>query len=128
MKSMYPKKSRGLDHIAIEVLDIGEALKFYRDLLGFAEIEAPEQVHKKGIRWLSMGRGQALHLVENKNAQAAEIGHLSIQVDDVSVWRKVLKDKGVEILKPRIDLYNAERFFFRDPSGNRIEFIKWSDK
>ena len=126
MKNNPLGKIKGLDHIAIEVLDIERSLKFYAGVLGFAEIETPKQVRKKGIRWLNLGRGQMLHLVENKNAQAAEISHLSVQVDNVDAWRKFLKDKGIEILKPRIELYNAERFFFRDPSGNRIEFIKWS--
>ena len=124
---LHPPQINVLNHIAIEVSDIHEALAFYLDVLGLKELKTPIDVKSSGIRWIDLRNGQALHLVENREASAADIAHFAITVDDVDAWRTYLKGRGVEIFSPKVRLYNAERFFFKDPAGNRIELVKWLD-
>jgi catechol 2,3-dioxygenase-like lactoylglutathione lyase family enzyme len=126
-QQLHPPQINVLNHIAIEVNDIHKALSFYLDALGLTELATPEDVKESGIRWIDLRNGQALHLVENREASAANIAHFAITVDDVEAWRTYLKGKGVEIFSPKIQLYNAERFFLKDPAGNRIELVKWLD-
>jgi catechol-2,3-dioxygenase len=116
-----------LNHIAIEVKNIQEALVFYIDVLGLSEMITPADIKESGIRWIDLGNGQALHLVENREATAASIAHFAITVEDVESWRTYLDNRGVETFSPKIKLYNAERFFLKDPTGNRIELVKWLD-
>ncbi len=124
---LRPPPINVLNHVAIEVNDIQEALFFYLDVLGLTELTTPADVKESGIRWIDLTNGQALHLVENRVKTSTNIAHFAITVDDVEEWRTYLKDRGVEIFSPKIKLYNAERFFLKDPSGNRIELVKWLD-
>jgi catechol 2,3-dioxygenase-like lactoylglutathione lyase family enzyme len=124
---LHPPKINVLNHIAIEVNDIQKALAFYLNILGLTELTTPGDVKESGIRWINLGNGQALHLVENREATSANIAHFAITVDDIEVWRTYLTSKDVEIFSPKIKLYNAERFFLKDPSGNRLELVKWLD-
>ena len=126
-QQLHPPQINILNHIAIEVNDIHKALAFYLEILGLNELETPIDVKESGIRWIDLRNGQALHLVENREATSANIAHFAITVDDVEVWRTYLGGRGVEIFSPKIKLYNAERFFLKDPSGNRIELVKWLD-
>ena len=123
-KSISPEIS-GLDHVAIEVNDIEEALNFYTIILGLEEIPTPEEVKVKGIRWLSLPDNQTLHLVASREFRAPGTAHLAITVEEIETWEKYLNDHNVETYPPKFDLYKAKRFFVKDPSGNRIEFLKW---
>jgi catechol 2,3-dioxygenase-like lactoylglutathione lyase family enzyme len=122
--AMMPKIT-GFDHVAIEVDNIEEALLFYTKILGLEEMQTPEEVKTKGIRWLSLPGNQSLHIVETKDSKAPGTAHLAIIVEEVESWEKYLKDHNIETHPPKFDLYKAKRIFFKDPSGNRIEFVKW---
>jgi catechol 2,3-dioxygenase-like lactoylglutathione lyase family enzyme len=123
-KSNIPEIS-GLDHVAVEVNDMKEALEFYTSILGLEEMQTPEEVKAKGVRWLRLPGNQALHIVETKDSTMPGTAHLAIIVEEVESWEKYLNDHNIETHPPKFDLYNAKRIFFRDPSGNRIEFVKW---
>ena len=124
INSLTPKITK-LHHISIEVNDIEEAFQFYTKLLGFEEQPTPRKIKNKGIRWINLPGNQAIHLVESKELRAPETAHMAILVDDVEKWEKYLNDHHIETHPPKFDIYNAKRFFFKDPSGNRIDFVKW---
>ena len=126
-KESHPPKISSLNHVAIEVKDMNDALDFYLGALGLTELPTPASVKESGFRWIDLRNGQALHLVENKDASPPGTAHFAIAVEDVEGWRTYLTERGVEILAPKVNVYNAERFFFKDPFGNRIEFVKWQD-
>ena len=117
-----------LDHIAIEVGHIEEAVRFYTRVLNLKELPTQEDVKTQNIRWLDLGKGRALHLVESDTGTPALTAHFAISVDDIDAWRAHVDATGTEITPPKIDLTNAERFFIRDPSGNRIELVQWLDQ
>jgi catechol 2,3-dioxygenase-like lactoylglutathione lyase family enzyme len=114
-----------LDHVALEVKDMAKAMTFYTDVLVLEQLETPESVKTKGVRWLRLNETQALHLVENKNITPGQVAHIALNVDDVSTWRDYIESKGIKLDPPKFSMYQAERFFIHDPSGNRIEFLKW---
>lgn len=114
----------GIHHITVEVKDLEEALEFYVDILGLDELPTPENIKEAGVRWINFNDGTALHIVKNENCSAPEIAHMALSIDDIASWKEYLSNKGVEIKSPKLNVYNAERFFINDPSGNRIELIK----
>jgi catechol 2,3-dioxygenase-like lactoylglutathione lyase family enzyme len=122
-----PPEISGLHHIAVDVSDLQAAIDFYRNILGLAELPTPDDVKDSGILWFDLKNGRALHLVENKELSHTGKAHFAITVEDIEVWRQFLAEKNVEIFSPLLNLYNAERFFLRDPSGNRVELVKWLD-
>jgi len=111
----------GLHHVAIDVTNLQEVLDFYINILGLEELPTPDNIKEKGIRWLELGEKSSLHLVEVRNVKPSEMAHFALKVDDVNGWRKYLEEKDVKVHKPIHEIYNVERFFLKDPSGNRFE-------
>ncbi len=115
------------DHIAIEVRDLEAATDFYGRILGLSELSAPSAAVAQGIRWFALPEGKMLHLVHNPEAHSARVGHVALRVHDVEAWRQYLADAGIDDEPPTVQLYGAiERIFVRDPSGNRLELLKWA--
>ncbi len=116
-----------LDHVALEVNNLDEAVQFYTHIIGLALLDTPDSVKSNGVQWLELNQTQALHLVENKAAEPGKISHVALNVSDVEEWKNHFEEAGVPIQPPKFQMYKAHRFFILDPSGNRIEFLKWSD-
>jgi catechol 2,3-dioxygenase-like lactoylglutathione lyase family enzyme len=102
----------GINHVALQVDDIDEAVAFYTDLF------QPTAVDRSvpHAAFLEMG-DQFLALFER--GPRAEEPHFGLVVDDRETVRNALEDAGVEVLGPRLD--------FRDPSGNRIQVVQYDE-
>lgn len=104
----------GFNHIALEVGDIEEALKFYGRLF---EIEL--RGRGPGMAFIDAG-DQFLALSEGRTQPPDEHRHVGMVVDDKRLVRRVLKEMGAEILPGRgLD--------FRDPWGNRWQVVQYSE-
>ncbi|MFT3709709.1 MAG: VOC family protein [Archangium sp.] len=101
------------------------ARKFYCEQLGLREIAKPEVLLKRGGFWLELGAVQ-IHVgtedgVERKKTKA----HLGFEVDDLSEMRTLVDRLGLEVSEGE-PLPGLKRFEFRDPFGNRVEFVQRS--
>jgi catechol 2,3-dioxygenase-like lactoylglutathione lyase family enzyme len=135
-----------LSHATIYVLDPDEALKFYRDKLGF-EVRN-DLTMDNGFRWLTvgpktqpdlqiilmtvrespkfaadkdeapigMGKSQAAMMRELLQSGAMGVGVL--EVDDCRGTYEQLKAKGVEFLAPPAERFYGIEALFKDNSGN----------
>jgi catechol 2,3-dioxygenase-like lactoylglutathione lyase family enzyme len=100
-----------------------DARAFYCSLLGLLEIEKPESHKPRGGLWIKVGNRE-LHIgVEDNINRAVSKAHVAYQVDDVRAWRSKLRQHGIRIIDS-IPIPEHERFEFRDPFGNRVEFIQ----
>jgi lactoylglutathione lyase len=99
-----------INHVALQVDDIEEAVAFYTDLFQPTAVDRSEP----HAAFLEMG-DQFLALFER--GPRAEEPHFGLVVDDREAARNALEDAGVEVLGPRLD--------FRDPSGNRIQIVQY---
>jgi extradiol dioxygenase family protein len=130
-------------HIAIQVRDIAEARAFYKDILGCAE-------GRSDIEWVDFnlfGHQLVCHLNPALGAQGSLAGHFN-QVDGHGVpvphcgvvlrpaqWSALaerLRRLGVQfIIEPctrfRGQVGEQSTMFFRDPSGNALEFKAFRD-
>jgi lactoylglutathione lyase len=100
----------GINHVALQVDDIEEAVAFYTDLFH------PTAVNRSvpHAAFLEIG-DQFLALFER--GPRAEEPHFGLVVDDKEGVRAALEEAGVEVLGPRLD--------FRDPSGNLIQVVQY---
>src|ERR1700676_2949496 len=109
-------KSRivGLNHIALEVGDIEEALAFYGRLFRF-ELRGKSD----SMAFIDLG-DQFIALQKGRKQPADDGRHFGLVVDDKEAARTTLKAAGVELLEgPFLD--------FRDPWGNRIEIVGYDN-
>ncbi|HEY2524416.1 MAG TPA: VOC family protein [Candidatus Binataceae bacterium] len=120
----------GLDHVTIQIDEGGEALTnalhFYVDLLGLTPLDRPANTDNgRPGAWLRCGPAQQLHIITGAGATAenrASRRHPAFHVSDLEALRKRLVAAGVEILAGN-RFPGQERFFVRDPFGNRLEFV-----
>src|SRR6188768_2709936 len=90
----------GVNHVVLEVGDLDEALGWYGERFAF---ELRGRAH--GMAFLDMG-DQFLVLAEGRTQAADGKRHFGLVVDDASVL-------------PERD--------FRDPRGNRLQLVQYSD-
>ena len=117
-------KIESLHHAAITVQteELEKARHFYSELLGLEEAPRPEEeLGRPGI-WYSLGATE-LHIQCRDNAKPQRPDyHPALVVDDVAGLKSHLESRGVELRKAPT-LMGRERFFARDPFGNRLEFL-----
>jgi len=113
-------------HHAQITIPIGEedaARSFYCDLLGMPEIVKPSELAGRGGFWLEIG-GFQIHIgTEDFTGRKPSKAHVAYLVEDLDGWRQKLVNNKVEILDG-IPIPNYRRFEFRDPFGNRVEFMQ----
>src|SRR3954465_649728 len=111
---MHPARLVGINHVALEVGDIEEALAFYGRFFDLRlRGVAP------GMAFIDMG-DQFLALSEDREQGPDDGRHFGLVVDDRDAARTALIEAEVEIEPgPRLD--------FRDPWGNRVEIVDYRD-
>ncbi len=100
-----------------------KAREFYCTFLGLKEIEKPESLKGRGGFWLELGDVQIHFGAEDGINRQATKAHLAYEVADLESWRGKLKARSIEILDG-IPIPGYTRFEFRDPFGNRVEFLQ----
>ncbi len=110
------KKSRlvGVNHVALEVGDIDEALAFYGRIF---ELE----LRGRGSRMAFIDMGdQFIALSAGRTQPSDGARHLGLVVDDKEATRRALHEVGVEASRgPSLD--------FLDPWGNHLEVVQYSE-
>jgi lactoylglutathione lyase len=104
----------GINHVALEVGDVEEALAFYGSLFDF-------QLRGRlpGMAFLDMG-DQFLAISEGRRQPPDDGRHFGLVVDDKEAVRRALTEAGVEVVPSR-------GLNFRDPWGNRVEVVEYAD-
>lgn len=122
----------GLDHVNLLIDTADDALDraraFYQELLGLEPLERPANTDSgRPGAWYQCGF-QQLHLTTEKDASLvnkASRRHPAFRVTDLEALRSRLESAGVEIIAGN-RFPGQERFFVRDPWGNRLEFVERS--
>ena len=115
----------GINHVQITIPEgnEGEAKKFYCEFLGLKEIEKPKELRLNGGFWMQIGSIQVHVGIENGIDRKKNKTHIAYEVHGIELWKIKLCKKNIAIEIPRkIQGYN--RLEFRDPFGNRVEFIE----
>ena len=112
-----PERARlvGLNHVALEVGDLEEALAFYGRIF---ELELRGRV--PGMAFIDIG-DQFIALSEGRTQPPDEDRHFGLVVDDREAVRAALHEAAVEVLPGRgVD--------FRDPWGNHVQIVEYGGR
>ena len=102
----------GINHVALEVGDVDEALEFYGR---FFDLALRGRV--RGMAFVDMG-DQFLALSEGRSGGPDRHRHFGLVVDDKEAVRSALAEAGVEVSRGR-------SLDFRDPWGNQVEVVDY---
>jgi len=101
-----------MNHIAIEVGSLDEALEFYGSLF---ELEL--RGRSGGMAFIDMG-DQFLALAERRTREPDAERHFGLVVDDRAAVLAAAREAGVEIFGGNS---------FRDPWGNHVQIVEYGD-
>jgi catechol 2,3-dioxygenase-like lactoylglutathione lyase family enzyme len=104
----------GINHVALEVGDLDEALDLYGRLFTF-ELRG----RSPGMAFIDMG-DQFLALAQGRSQPPDDSRHFGLVVDDKQAVRAAVEREGLKMLSGR-------RLDFYDPWGNRFEIVEYGD-
>lgn len=114
MSAKHHPRVVGINHVALEVGDIEQALAFYGQLFALRL-----RGHSARAAFIDMG-DQFIALSAGRSQPPDSSRHLGLVVDDKQAARRALEVAGAEILPGRgLD--------FRDPWGNRIQIVQYDE-
>jgi lactoylglutathione lyase len=110
---MAKARAIGVNHVALEVGDLDEALAFYGSLFDFT-------LRGRSDTTIFIDLGDQFLALQKGNPRDTRSGrHFGLVVDDKESVRAALKEKGIPV--------EPGRFLdFRDPWGNMVEVIGYS--
>ena len=104
----------GINHVALEVGDIDEALAFYGRIFEFSL-----RGRMAGAAFIDIG-DQFIALMEGRSQPADRARHFGLVVDDKEATRRALEAAGAELVPGRgLD--------FRDPWGNSVQVVQYDE-
>lgn len=98
------------------------ACGFYRDVLGFEQVEKPEILAGRGGVWFQSGAVR-VHLGVQEGFAPATKAHPGFLVSDLDALGEKLRRNGIAY-KPDTDYPGFRRVYIHDPFGNRIELMQ----
>lgn len=113
-----------LDHVQLAMPPAGEeqARRFYRDVLGLAELPKPANLAARGGCWFESGSVR-VHLGVEREFIPARKAHPGFVVSDIAALTARLKAAGAPVIDDE-PLSGWHRIYSSDPFGNRIEFMQ----
>jgi len=103
----------GINHVALEVGDLDEALAFYGRIF---DVEVEERI--PGMAFIAMG-DQFLALAEGRTQEPDDQRHVGLVVEDKAAALAAAREAGVALFGKGNDL--------RDPWGNFIQIVQYSE-
>jgi catechol 2,3-dioxygenase-like lactoylglutathione lyase family enzyme len=126
-------KIKGIEHVSVNVSDMGASLAFYGEVLGLARLQTvPEEGF--AITYFALPDGGRLELFDyqgrnpapQRGESEAGLRHLAFEVADVAAAESELRARGVRITLPTTDLpeLGVRVLLFLDPNGVTLEFCQ----
>jgi lactoylglutathione lyase len=104
----------GMNHVALEVGDIDEALAFWESIFG----ELALRGRGRQMAFIDMG-DQFIALARGRTQPPDQERHFGLVVDDKEAVRERLQELGIPVFGRGLD--------FRDPWGNLIQVVDYRD-
>ncbi len=132
---------RRIDHVAIIVRNIEQALVFYRDTLGITPSEIKEvPTEQVRIAFLPMGGpgGSEIELIEPITPDSSltrflekrgeGLHHICLEVADIDAALAEMQEKGVPVLDKQPRIAAAGRAIFLHPKGTNGVLLELLEK
>ena len=135
------QKPQRIDHVAIIVRSIEQALVFYRDTLGIEPSEVKDvPTEQVRIAFLPMGGpgGSEIELIEPTTPDSSlskfldkrgeGLHHICLEVEDIDATLQEMKDKSAPVLDSQPRIAAEGRAIFLHPKGTNGVLLELIEK
>ena len=103
----------------------GNAKHFYGVVMGLQEVPKPEESRGRGGAWYQLGPMQLhLSIEDGLGDNCISKRHVCYTVEDLAKSEQQFRNAGVEIIPDDQPVRGWNRFYVRDPGGNRLEIAQ----
>jgi catechol 2,3-dioxygenase-like lactoylglutathione lyase family enzyme len=115
----------GLNHVALSVPNLDEALTYYTKTMGFPE--AFRSMDEKGqiaLVYVQISRNTFVELQPSNPQRPPGINHFGLHVENMGAATSMFKQRGANLTEPRVSATKAILSNITDPNGVRIELAE----
>src|SRR5262245_261837 len=115
----------GLNHVALSVPNLDEAVNYYTKTMGFPE--AFRSVDEKGqvaLVYVQISKNTFVELQPANPQRPPGINHLGLHVENMNQAVAMFKQRGANVSETRVSPTKAVLSNITDPSGVRIELAE----
>ncbi len=112
----------GLNHVAISVPDIDEAITYYTQTIGLTEaFRVTNDSGQPTLVYIHVSQNTFLELSPANDQRPPGINHLGIEVEDMASAVAMFRERGADVTDPRSGSTGAILANITSPNGIRIE-------
>jgi catechol 2,3-dioxygenase-like lactoylglutathione lyase family enzyme len=111
----------GLNHVAVSVPDIDQAVTYYTKTMGFPEAFRVTSTQGQPLVFLQISRNTFLELQPANAQRPPGINHFGLQVENMAAVTAMFKARGANVLETRKSSTNDIISNVVGPNGVRIE-------
>ena len=117
-----------LNHVALSVKDVDEAVDFFQKVLGLEEIK--NRASNSSTRWLHISNGNELHLIPRPDSEIKtdKAVHFALSTENIDEFVKHLLEINVDytdwigsVNKDYVRKDGIKQVYFQDPNGYWVE-------
>jgi catechol 2,3-dioxygenase-like lactoylglutathione lyase family enzyme len=115
----------GLNHVGINVPDVGKALEYYTKTMGFPEAFRVKSAAGEELVFVQINKNTFMELMPANAQRPPGISHFALQVDNMPAATEMFKARGASVGQIITTPMKTILSFITDPSGNSIELIEF---
>ena len=115
----------GLNHVAISVIDLDEAVTYYTETMGFPEaFRVVDEAGQVALVYVQVNASTFVELQPANEQRPPGINHFGLQVEDMAEATATFQERGANIAETVVGRTNAILSSISDPNDIRIELLE----
>ena len=114
-----------LNHVALSVADIDEAITYYTETMGFTEaFRVNDESGNVQLVYVQISAATFVELQRANEQRPPGINHFGLQVKDMDAATAMFKGRGADVSEIRIGGTKSILSNITDPNGVRVELLE----
>ena len=115
----------GLNHVAISVPNLHEAVTYYTETMGFPEaFRIVDETGQPALVYVQVSGNTFVELQPANAQRPPGINHFGLHVEDMAAATATFRERGANVAETRVSSTNAILSNISDPNGIRIELLE----
>ena len=115
----------GLNHVALSVPDLDQAVTYYTKTMGFPEaFRSKDEKGQTTLVYVQISKNTFVELQPANPQRPPGINHFGLHVENMDAAIAMFKQRGANVTEPRVSPTKAVLANITDPGGVRIELAE----